>query len=81
MRNITTFHTSPHPPPPPPLHNINFSCATKTTLLENLTDDAIAQLYVTKFSTISLYVTELYVTKSFAISVISQIQRNPPKLC
>ena len=32
------------------------------TLLENLTDDAIAKLYVTKFSTISLYLTKLYVT-------------------
>ena len=31
-------------------------------LLENLTDDAIALLYVTKFSTISLYLTKLYVT-------------------
>ena len=31
-------------------------------LLENLTDDAIALLYVTKFVTISLYLTKLYVT-------------------
>ena len=33
-----------------------------TTLLENLTDDTIASLYVTKFSTISIYLTKLYVT-------------------
>ena len=32
------------------------------TLLKDLTDDAIAQLYVTKFLTISLYLTKLYVT-------------------
>ena len=32
------------------------------TLLENLTDDAIAKFYVTKFSTISLYLTKLYVS-------------------
>ena len=31
------------------------------TLLKNLTDEAIAQLYVTKCSTISLYLTKLYV--------------------
>ena len=37
------------------------------TLLKNLTNDAIAQLYVTKCSTISLYLTKLYVTQSFAI--------------
>ena len=30
--------------------------------LENLTDDALAWLYVTKFSTISLFLTKLYVT-------------------
>ena len=32
------------------------------SLLENLSDDAIASLYVTKFSIISLYLTKLYVT-------------------
>ena len=32
------------------------------TLLENLTEDAIAYLYVTKISTISLYLPKLYVT-------------------
>ena len=32
---------------------------TVSTLLESLTDDAIAQLYVTKLSTISLYLTKL----------------------
>ena len=31
-------------------------------LLENLTDNAIAELYVTKCSTISLYLTKLYIT-------------------
>ena len=31
-------------------------------LLENLTDDAIAELYVTKYLIISLYLTKLYVT-------------------
>ena len=31
------------------------------TLLKNLSDEAIAQLYVTKCSTISLYLTKLYV--------------------
>ena len=34
------------------------------TLLENLTDNAISLLYVTKFTTISLYLTKLYVTYS-----------------
>ena len=34
----------------------------------DLTDDAIAQLYVMKFSVISLYLTKLYVTLSFAIA-------------
>ena len=48
------------------------------TLLENLTNDAIAQLfvmkfatislYVMKYSTISLYLTKLYVTKNFALA-------------
>ena len=41
------------------------------TLLENLTYDAIAQLnsfYVTTFSTISLSLTKLYITQSFAIT-------------
>ena len=38
--------------------SLRHACA----LLENLTDDAIAQLYVTKFLTISLYLTKLYVT-------------------
>ena len=38
------------------------------TLLENLTDDAIAQLYMTIFSTISLYLTKRYVIQSFAIA-------------
>ena len=51
------------------------------TLLENLTGDSVAELYVTKLLTISLYFTKLYVTKGFAIyGVISQMQRNPPKL-
>ena len=31
-------------------------------LLDNLTDGYIAYLHVTKFSTISLYLTKLYVT-------------------
>ena len=35
---------------------------TAATLLPNLTDDAIAKLPVTKFSTISLHLTKLYVT-------------------
>ena len=38
------------------------------TLIENLSDDGIAQLYVTKFSTISLSLTKLYITQSFAIA-------------
>ena len=38
------------------------------TLLENCTSDAIAQLYVTKFSTISLYFIKVYVTESYAIA-------------
>ena len=42
-----------------------------STLLENITDDAIAQLCVTKFSTISLYFTKLFVTYSFVSSVTS----------
>ena len=38
-------------------------------LLENVTDAAIALLFVTKFSTISLYLTKLCVTLNFASSV------------
>ena len=38
------------------------------TLLENISDDAIAQLYVTKFLIISLYLTKLYFTQNFAIA-------------
>ena len=30
-------------------------------MVDNLTDDAIAELYVTNFSTIFLYLTKLYV--------------------
>ena len=41
----------PATPPPP-------------ALLENFTDDAIASLSVTKFSTFSLYLTKFYVTQS-----------------
>ena len=37
-------------------------------LLESLTDNANAQLYVTKFSTISIYLTKLFVFKSVAIA-------------
>ena len=33
-----------------------------SALLEHLTDDAVALLYVTKYSNISLYLTKLYVT-------------------
>ena len=46
----------------------NEVCNKVGTLLENLTDDAIAELYVTKCSAISRYLMELYVTKSFAIA-------------
>ena len=50
-------------------------------LLENVTDDTIAQLYVTKFTTISLYLTKLYVTQSYAIaSSQTSTAKNPPKL-
>ena len=43
-------------------------------LLENLTDDAIAQLHFTKFVTFSLYLSKLYVTQSFAkCSVLSHL--------
>ena len=41
---------------------------TQYTLLENLTDDVIAEIYVTKCLTISLYLAKLYVTYSFAIA-------------
>ena len=37
-------------------------------LLENVTDDANAKVYMTKFSTISLYLTNCLVTKSFALA-------------
>ena len=40
----------------------------ESTLLENLTDDSITQLFGTKFSTISLYLTKLYVTLSFSLA-------------
>ena len=39
-----------------------FKKECEATLLENLTDDFNAWLYVTKFSTIFLYLTKLYVT-------------------
>ena len=52
----------------------------QSTLLENLTDDAIASFYVTKFSTISLYLTKLLRHIQLWNSVISYIQRNPPKI-
>ena len=45
------------------------------TLIENLSDDGIAQLYVTKFSTISLNLTKLYITHH-----ICHIKRNPKKM-
>ena len=54
------------------------------THLEILTDDAIAQLYVTKFSTISLYLTKLYAKQSFAIASLvkfSGIRQNFYKVC
>ena len=38
-----------------------------TKLLENLTDDTIDSLYVTKYSTVSFYLTKLYVTETIAI--------------
>ena len=38
------------------------TCLPHTKLLEKITDDVIAKLYVTKLSTISLYLTKLYVT-------------------
>ena len=37
------------------------------TILENLTDDANANLYLTTFSTTSLYLTKLFVNESFAL--------------
>ena len=40
---------------------------TVDTLLEKLADDAIAQLYVTKLQTISLYLSKIYVTQSYAL--------------
>ena len=40
----------------------------KSTLLENLLDDAIAELYVSKIVTISLYLTKLYLRHSFAVA-------------
>ena len=39
-----------------------------------------ALLYVTKFSTNSLYLTKLYVTFNFEIASSVKLQRNPPKL-
>ena len=52
--------------------------STYYTLLEHLTNDVIAQLYVTKFSTISLNLPKLFVTQSFAVasSVIHQFFPN-----
>ena len=41
------------------------------TLLEHLADDAIAQLYVTIFSTIFLYLMKFYVTKTLAIASVT----------
>ena len=46
-------------------HN-SYSRAQWCTRLEILSDDAIAQFYVTKFSTISLHLTKLYAIQSFA---------------
>ena len=48
------------------------------TLLENFTDDAIASLYVTNCSTISLNLTKLYA--SHRAFVIIQMKRIPPTL-
>ena len=48
------------------------------TPLENLTGDAAAQLYVTKFST-SIRLNFTSYTVELCNSVISHIQRNPPK--
>ena len=50
------------------------------TQLESLTGDAIALLYVTKFSTISLYLTKLYVTYSFTIASSVKYSEIRPKL-
>ena len=50
-----------------------------STLLENLADDAIAWLSVTKLSIVSLYLTKLYVVQSFAIAstvTYSEIRQN-----
>ena len=44
------------------LHVKDSSTASYTTVLENLSDEAIDKPYVTKFSTISLYLTKFYVT-------------------
>ena len=54
------------------------------TLLENVSDEAsayclLSSTYVTKFFTISLYLTKLYVTESFAIAssiTYSEIRQN-----
>ena len=46
----------------PRFNPVSVNGQTCSTLLQNLTDDAIASLYVTKFSKISLYLNKLYVT-------------------
>ena len=38
------------------------------TLLDKLADNANTKLYVTKFSKFSIFLTKLFVTKSFAIA-------------
>ena len=64
---IMTLLSYPDPPKmyadPWALFFEHLICYTyRSTLLENLSGDAIALLYVTKFLTISLYLTKLYVT-------------------
>ena len=52
----------------PTLHVASVLCFCSCSMLENLTANAFAQLYVTIFSTISLYLTKFCITQSFAIT-------------
>ena len=61
MTFVQIFRRPTPGPTPGPLYHSWYGWH-HAALLENLTDDAIALLYVTKFSTISLYLTKLYVT-------------------
>ena len=51
------------------------------TLLDKLADNANTKLYVTKFSKFSIFLTKLFVTKSFAIASLVTYSEIHQKQC